>query len=152
MSHIIFDVKLDAGFMWKDIFVADWHKVDMPPLMMYASVVSKDNVQILLILEDLNGLDLRCANVQNTYLNANPKEIVWFWSRQDFGVHKRKSVIVIINFYGLVGDGSAWASSLRQLIRDLGLNMCSTDIYVWMIVAVDRLHLGETTNDGLSSG
>ena len=50
----------------------------MPPLMMYASVVSKDNVQILLILEDLNGLDLRCANVQNTYLNANPKEIVWF--------------------------------------------------------------------------
>ena len=51
-----------------------------------------------------------------------------------------------------MGDGSAWASSLRQLIRDLGLNMCSTDIYVWMIVAVDRLHLGETTNDGLSSG
>ena len=50
------------------------HKVDTKPLMIYASVVSRDSVRILLILESLNGINVKCANIQNTYLNAKPKE------------------------------------------------------------------------------
>ena len=58
-SHMIFGVKLENGFLRKARFVADGHKVDTPPTMMYASVVSSDSVRIVLMLKALNGLDVK---------------------------------------------------------------------------------------------
>lgn len=38
-SHMIFGNNLDDGFVHKTRFVADRHKVDKPPLMMYTPVL-----------------------------------------------------------------------------------------------------------------
>ena len=74
---MIFNIKLDSGFTWKVRFVEDRHKVDTLPSMTYAFVVSRDSVQIVLMLEALNSLDVKCDDVQNSYLNANPKDKLW---------------------------------------------------------------------------
>ena len=39
---MIVGIKLDAGFLCKDIFVINRHKVYMPPSIAYDSVVSRD--------------------------------------------------------------------------------------------------------------
>ena len=70
---MIFDVKLDTGFMRKSSFVADDHKFDTPPLIMYSLVASMYIVIIVLILTYLIGINLKCSNVQNAYLNAKTK-------------------------------------------------------------------------------
>ena len=63
--HIIFDVKLDAGFNRKARLVLDGHKLDTPPSITYAYVVSRDSVRIVFLIAALSGLYVQCAYVQN---------------------------------------------------------------------------------------
>ena len=74
--HIIFDVKLDTSFTRKERLVSYGHKQDAPNSMTYSFVVSCYSVRIMLTLAVLNSLDLQTTDVQNTYLNAKPKERV----------------------------------------------------------------------------
>ena len=53
MEHIIFDVKLESGFTYKARFIEDSHKLDIPPLMEYESVISRDSVWKVLNMQDL---------------------------------------------------------------------------------------------------
>ena len=50
-SDMIFNVNMDAGFTRKTRFIVDGHKVEAPPLMMYASVVSRGGVWVMLMME-----------------------------------------------------------------------------------------------------
>ena len=77
-AHTIFDVKLDAGFTRKERLVTYGHKVDTTPSMKYGSVLSRYIVKMLLLLAALNGFDVQFSGVQNTYLNTNPEEHVYF--------------------------------------------------------------------------
>ena len=151
-AHMIFDVKLNAVLNWKTIYVSDGHKVDTPLSMTYYLVISIYSVHILLMLADINGLDVKCTDVQNEYINANPKNRVWFWDRKEFGVHKDKVVFVVRELYGVKGAVSEWASTIRQLMRDFELITCRDDGYIWMRKAADTKNIGATTNAGLPSG
>ena len=42
------------------------------------SIVSRYSVWIVSMSEDLNGLDVKCADAKIAYFNANTKEKVWF--------------------------------------------------------------------------
>ena len=53
---------------------------DLSPSMAYTYVGSRDSVRIVLLITALNGLDLQCSDVQNSYLNTNPNECVYFYS------------------------------------------------------------------------
>ena len=139
--HMISDVKLDAGFTRKARLVADGHKQVAPDSMTYASVVSRDSVRIVLTLAALDNLDVLCADVQNAYLNAKPRERVYFYTGDEFGKDKGKLVIVVRALYGLKGAGSAWAAAIRQVMRDLGFTPCLADADVWMRAAVDTSRL-----------
>ena len=75
--HIIFDVELYPGFTYKAGIVAYGNKVDTPPYMTYASSESRYIVIIILLLADFNVLDVQCTNVQNSFLNADPKDILY---------------------------------------------------------------------------
>ena len=151
-SDMIFNVNLDAGFTRKARFVADINTVYKPPLRMYASVVSRVGVWFILMLEKPNGLDVKYSGVQNAYLNANPKERVWFRGGKYFFVFKGIVVVVIRDLYGMKCDGYACVSSLIKLMRGLGFNTCRNDRNMWMRVAVDTSYLGSTTDDGMSAG
>ena len=118
---ISFDVRLDVGFTRKAIFVAYGHKVDTPILMTYASVMSRDSVSIFLMLTTLNGLGVHFTDIQNAYLNSNPKGKIFFYSVEDFIKDKGKLIIVIHAYYGLKGTRSTWVSVIIQLMMDLGL-------------------------------
>ena len=76
MAHIIFDVKLDCGFVRKIRFVVYGHKVYTPPFMTYAPVVSRDNFWVVLMMVSLNGHDVKCSDTKNIYLHENQKETV----------------------------------------------------------------------------
>ena len=134
---MIFDVKLNAGFNQKARLVADGHKQDAPDSMTYLSVVSRDGVIIVLTLAALNNVYLQTADVQNAYLNANPKERVYFYAGTEFGKDEGKLVIVFRALYGLKGAGNAWAAAIRQCMRNLGFTPCIADGDVWMLEAAN---------------
>ena len=115
-------------------------------------VVSRVGVWFILMLEKPNGLDVKYSGVQNAYLNANPKERVWFRGGKYFFVFKGIVVVVIRDLYGMKCDGHACVSSLIKLMRGLGFNTCRNDGNMWMRVAVDTSYLGATTDDGMSAG
>ncbi len=60
VCHIVFDIKM--VFMWK-------HTTNTLMAMTYASVVSRDSVQIGFMLAALNGLDVMACNLENAFLN-----------------------------------------------------------------------------------
>ena len=82
---MVFSVKFDAFFTRKTRIIVDRQNVDIPPSITYASVVSRDSVIIVLLLSDISGIVVKCANVQNNYLNDNPKERVCFYSGEESG-------------------------------------------------------------------
>ena len=106
--HIIFDVKLDAGFTQKARLVTDGHNQYTPNLMANSFAVSCDSVRIAITLAALNILDIQTSNVQNAYLKAKPKERVCFYAGTEFGKDEGKLVIVVRALYGIKGAGSAW--------------------------------------------
>jgi uncharacterized protein YqfA (UPF0365 family) len=67
VCHIVFDIKM--VFMWKARFCAGGHTTNTLMAMTYASVVSRDSVQIGFMLAALNGLDVMACNLENAYLN-----------------------------------------------------------------------------------
>ena len=104
------------------------------------------------MLAALKILDVKWANIQNTYLNKHMKEIVLLRSAKKFGVHKGGVVVFIIYLYGIKGDWNAWASALRQLMRDLWFTLCISNWDVWTRVAVDSSELEGTSDDELPAG
>ena len=99
---MIFNGDTDAGFTKKEIFVVDGHKFKTPPSMPQNLVVSRDSVHIVLMLAALNNLDAKCANAQNAFLTDNLKESVLLWNGQEFGVHKRKVVVIVRALNGVM--------------------------------------------------
>ena len=49
-AHMIFYVKMDAGFICKARLVTDGQKLYASTSMNYASVVSRDSVRVVLVL------------------------------------------------------------------------------------------------------
>ena len=125
--HIIFDVELYPGFTYKAGIVAYGNKVDTPPYMTYASSESRYIVIILLLLADFNVLDVQCTNVQNSFLNADPKDILYLQAGEKFGKYWAKLVIVVLYLYEINSDGSVWAAEILQVMIDLVLQPCMSD-------------------------
>ena len=82
--HMIFGVKLYAGFTCKARLVTYVHSVDTPPSMTYASVTRIEIVRIVVMIDFLNGLEIQCTAVHSSYLNTNPKERVYFYVGEEF--------------------------------------------------------------------
>lgn len=142
-GHMIFDVKMGENLRRKARFCANGNMIEAPPSMTYASVVSRDSVRICLMLAALNGLDIKCADVQNAYLNAKPKEKVYIIGGKEFGEHEGRVIVIVRSLYGLKGSGAAWAAALRQVMRDMGYFPCRADGDVWMREAIDTSFDGE---------
>ena len=65
---MIFDVKMD--FTRKARFVAGGHTTDMPGLITYSSVVSRNSVRLAFLIAGLNDLNVLAGDVTNAYLKA----------------------------------------------------------------------------------
>ncbi len=87
---MIFDVKME-DFRRKARLVAGGHMTDVPPTIMYASVVSCKTVRIALTMAALNALKVMAADITNAYITAPNKEKIWMLLGPEFGKDKSHS-------------------------------------------------------------
>jgi hypothetical protein len=97
---MIFDVKMKDSRR-KARFVAGGYTTDTPHAMTYASVVSRESVRIALTLAALNDMDVKMADIENTYLTAPITEKVWSVLGPEFGDDSGKRALIVRALYGL---------------------------------------------------
>lgn len=134
--HIIFDVKPAENFRRKARFVADGNRTDVPPVLTYSSVVSRDSVRIALLMAALNGLDIASCDIQNAYLTADCREKIWFIAGPEFGDEAGLAMIVEKALYGLKTSGAAFRSLLANTLYDSGFRPTRGDPDVHIRAAV----------------
>ena len=61
---------MKKDFSRKANFVAGGHMAKTPSSLTYSSLVSQDSAKIAFLVAELNGLDIRSYDIENTYLNA----------------------------------------------------------------------------------
>jgi hypothetical protein len=74
--HMIFYIKME-DLRRNAMFVAGVHTTDTPHVMTNASVVSRESLKVALNLAALNDLDVKMADIENTYLTAPITEKFW---------------------------------------------------------------------------
>lgn len=100
-GHMIFDTKLSEGFRRKACFVADGHKILAPASITYSTEVSRDSVQILLMIAALNDLNSQAADIQNAFLTAPNLEKCYMKAAPKFLDEQGKVFTVRHALYGL---------------------------------------------------
>ena len=134
--HLIFDVKMGENFRRKARFVAGGHTTEVPSALTYASVVSRDSVQIALTIAALNGLDVMACDIQNAYLTADCRERIWTRAGPEFGSEAGMIFIVRKALYGLKSAGAAFRALLAETLHDMGYRPTRADPDVWLRPAV----------------
>ena len=75
--HMIFEIKL-GGFRRKARLVGAGCMVnDIPAVVTYASVVSRETVRTALTIAALNYLEVKASDVMNAFLTAPCAEKIW---------------------------------------------------------------------------
>jgi Reverse transcriptase (RNA-dependent DNA polymerase) len=106
--HQIFDVKLD-GFCQKARMVAGGHVTEVPAVMMYSSVVSRESVRIALTLAALNDLEVKASDIMNAYLMSPCEEKIWTVLGPEFGDNAGRKAILVRTLYGLKSAGALFS-------------------------------------------
>jgi hypothetical protein len=101
-------------------------------MMMYSSVVSRDNVQISHMLAVLIGLDVMACDLENAYLNEPCVEKIWFEGECECGSDKGKMCLIVHALYSLKSAGASWHATLAQALCDIGFVSTIADPDVWI--------------------
>jgi hypothetical protein len=129
--HMIFDVRME-DLRRKARFVAGGNTTDTPHTMTYASVVSRESVIIALTLAALNYLDVKMADIENTYLTTQITEKVWTVLGLEFGDEAGNHALIVSTLYGLKSSGAAFINHLAECMKHLGWHPCRADRVLWM--------------------
>ena len=129
--HLIFDIKMD--FTHKARFVAGGHMATPDPnVPIYASVVTRESVRILLTVASLNNLALKAADISNAFLTAKCDERICFRAGPEFGDKQGQWVVVVRALYGLVSASASFARHRNNVLTNMGFTPCQADPDVWM--------------------
>jgi hypothetical protein len=82
-------------FTRKTRLVAGGHVTDLPAIITYASVLSRELVRIALLIAALNDLDVLGADISNAYLTAPNSERVWTVLGAEWGADAGKRAIIV---------------------------------------------------------
>ena len=134
--RMIFDIKLGENFRRKARLVGGGHKTVTPASITYSSVVSRDSVRIALTIAALNGLDILACDIQNAYLTAKCRELIWTVAGPEFASEQGSIMIVKMALYGLKSSGAAFRAKLAGLLHDIGYVPSKADPDVWMKEAI----------------
>ena len=99
--HMIFDIKLGENFRRKARLVGGSHTTTAPASITYSSVASMDSFRIALKIVALNGLDILAHDIQNAYLTAKCRELIWTTAGPEFGLEEGSIMVVKMALYGL---------------------------------------------------
>ena len=103
-----------------------------PNVPVYASVVSRESVLILLTVASLNNLDIKAADISNAFLSAPCAEHVCFRAGPEFGDKQGQWVKVVRNLYGLVSASASFARHRNEVLANMGFKPCEADPDVWI--------------------
>ena len=96
--------------------VAGGHTTETPAALTYASVVSRDSVRIALTIAALNDLKICACDIQNAYLTAKCREMIWTIAGPEFGSDAGKLMIVVRALYGFKSNGAAFRELLAETL------------------------------------
>jgi hypothetical protein len=119
-------------FWRKARFVVGGHTTDTPHAMTCASVASRESVRIELTLASLNDLDVKMADVENTYLTAPITEKAWTVLGPEFGDEAGNRALIVRDLYGLTPAGAAFRNHLVECMKHLGWHPFRAYRYLWM--------------------
>ncbi len=68
---------------------------DVPAMVPYTSVVSREAVQIASAMAEFNVIRAMAADIMNTYNTAPNKEKIWTLCTPKFGIDKGQRAIVV---------------------------------------------------------
>jgi hypothetical protein len=91
--HMVFDIKMD--FARKARLVAGGHLTEVPSNLTYSSMVSRESVQIMLLIAALNDLKILGTDIGNAYLNAPNREKVYAIAGKECGSKAGQVVIIV---------------------------------------------------------
>ena len=103
-----------------------------PATLTYASVVSRETVRIALTIAALNGLQVKCGDVMNAYIQAPVTEKIWTTLGKEFGADAGKNAIIVRAIYGLKSSGAAFRKHLGECMSGLGYKPCPADPDLWL--------------------
>ena len=92
-------------------------KTEAPVALTYSIVVSRDSVQIEILISELNELGVMAHEIGNSYLNEPCKEKIWFKAGSECTEHQGKFIILVRALYGIKMSGASWWSMFKKFIE-----------------------------------
>ena len=120
-----------GDFRCKTRYVAQGNMTETPKTLTYASVVSRESVGIALTLAALNDLEVKSADIKNTYLSAPVTEKIWTILSPELREDAGKKAIIVRSFYGLKSAGAAFRNYLADCMKTFGYQLYLADQDLW---------------------
>ena len=96
------------------------------------SAESRESVRIALTLDELNDMEVKTSDIQNSYFNAPCSEKISTTFSSEFGPDLvGKKSLVVGSLYGLKSAGASFINHLAECMRNLGYLSCLADTYLW---------------------
>ena len=129
--HMIYSVNMD--FTRKAIWVKDGHRTTDPESSIYAGVVSRESIRIIITHSSLNGVLVMVADVHNAYLPAPISEKHYIICGPEFGIENiGKKALIKRSLYGGKFAGRDLCHHLRSYMKFLGFESSCADPDVWI--------------------
>ena len=112
--------------------MAGGHQTDQPNVTTYASVVSRETVQIALTYAALNDLEVKGADIQNAYLAAPCEEKVHTKLGPEFGPDEGKYAMITRALCRLKSMGASFNRHLVDCMRHMGYTAWKADPDLWI--------------------
>ena len=104
---------------------------EAPAVVMYASVVSRETVQIALMTAALNDLEVQASDIQNAYLTMPFAEKIYTKLGPEFGADKDNTAIIVHALYGLKLAGASFGKHISDCMRTMGFDACKANPDLW---------------------
>ena len=105
--------------------------MEVPKSLTYASIVSRETVQITLTIAALNDLEVNTVDVQNAFLAVPCSELIHMTLGSEFGEDQGKTVVFVQALYGLTSAGASFRNHLADCMRHLGYHSFLADPDLW---------------------
>jgi hypothetical protein len=100
------------------------HSTDTPHVMMYASVVSRESVIIVMTLDAFKYVVANMADIEIAYPMAPITEKVRSVLGPEFGDDTGKCAFIVRALYGLKPAGAAFRNHLAECMKHLCWKIC----------------------------
>ena len=128
--HLIFAVKHDGRH--KARLVAGGHLTPDPIESIYSGVVSIRSLKLGIFLAKLINLEVWGADIDNAYLEARTKEMLYVVAGPEFEELEGHILNIYIALYGLKSSGLRWSQKINDSMLDMGFSPCKADPCVWL--------------------